>query len=577
MELTNQIILLGGFLLLLSIFASVISARVGAPLLLVFLLLGMLLGEQGPGGIVFDDVQTAYFIGSLALAIILFDGGLRTDASSFRVGLRPAVTLATLGVVVTSVVTGAVAMWLFNLNWLEALLIGAIVGSTDAAAVFSLLHSRGLQLKQRVGATLEIESGSNDPMAIFLTIVLVEMLVAGQTQLDFGLLSEFAVQMGLGAAFGLAGGWLLGQLVNRLRLNAGLYPLAAMAGGLLVFGATAVSGGSGFLAVYLAGLVLGNRPLQSGNNIRRFHDGLAWLSQITMFLMLGVLVTPSELLPIALQGIVLAAVLMLVARPLAVWLSLLPFRFPWRDQLFISWVGLRGAVPIILALFPLLAGLEQASGFFNIAFFIVLVSLLVQGWTVAPMARWLGLEVPPSGGLIQRIDLEIPEAREYEIVGYRVERGSQAATRPLDPALLPRGVLLAAVVRAGEPVATCGLTELEVGDYVYLVAPQPSLVRLDRHFATEQAPERLQERRFFGHFVLDGEAQLADLAMVYGFTLPEDAAATTLADYLARQCRCQAVVGDRIEVGRVTFVVREVDGGRITKVGLKLEGSGAAR
>ncbi|MFP4243930.1 MAG: potassium/proton antiporter, partial [Ectothiorhodospira sp.] len=353
MEITNQIILLGSGVLLASVLASVVTRRLGVPLLLVFLLLGMLLGEEGPGGVQFRDVQMAHLFGSLALAIILFDGGMRTPVSSFRVGLRPALGLATLGVVITAGITGAFAAWWLGLSWLAGLLLGAIVGSTDAAAVFSLLHARGLALKQRVGATLEIESGSNDPMAIFLTLVLMELIVDGNAPMGVTVLWEFLRQIGLGAVLGLAGGTGLRWLINRLDMPQGLYPLAAMAGGLTLFGLTSVMGGSGFLAVYLAGLLLGNRPLQASQYISRFHDGIARLAQIGMFLMLGLLVTPSDLLPVALDALPIAAVLILVARPLAVWLCLLPFNFPWREQVFVGWVGLRGAVPIILALFPL--------------------------------------------------------------------------------------------------------------------------------------------------------------------------------------------------------------------------------
>ncbi|MBS0003411.1 MAG: potassium/proton antiporter, partial [Thioalkalivibrio sp.] len=396
MEWAHQVIFFGALVVLGSILSSVVTSRLGVPLLLVFLGIGMLLGPEGPGGLVFENIPLAHLIGSAALAVILFDGGLRTPVRNFRMGLKPALGLATIGVMLTSGLTGLFAWWWLGLSWLEALLLGAIVGSTDAAAVFSLLHSRGLELKSRVGATLEIESGSNDPMAIFLTIVLIELLLLPDRSFGLLVLGEFVQQMGLGAAIGVLGGLGLLWLINRLPMSAGFYPLAALAGALCVFGLTGLLGGSGFLAVYLAGLVVGNRPLEAGQNIKRFHDGVASLAQIGMFLMLGVIVTPSELPPVALDAGLLAAVLILVARPLAVGVCLLPFHFPWREQLFIAWVGLRGAVPIILALFPLLAGLDLAEYFFHVVFFVVLISLLVQGWTVAPVARWLQLELPPT-------------------------------------------------------------------------------------------------------------------------------------------------------------------------------------
>ena len=395
MNLTNQVIFLGAALLLISIVASAFSSRVGAPLLLVFLVVGMLAGEDGPGGILFADFQLANLLGSLALAVILFDGGLRTRVEQFRVGLRPALSLATVGVIITAVLTGVFASWIFQLDWLGGLLIGSIVASTDAAAVFSLLHARGIELKARVSATLEIESGSNDPMAVFLTIALVELIATGQTQLSWSIASSFVLQMGMGAIGGWTGGRALAWLMNRITLPAALYSLLAAGGGVFIFGAVALLDGSGFLAIYLAGVVLGNRPVHGEQNILRIHDALAWIAQIGMFLMLGMLATPSQLLPVAHQALAVALFLIVIARPVAVFVGLLPFRFPWRDQIFIAWVGLRGAVPIILATFPLLANVPNNDLYFNTAFFVVLVSLMVQGWTLGPAAKWLKLEVPP--------------------------------------------------------------------------------------------------------------------------------------------------------------------------------------
>lgn len=569
MDTVNQLILLTAGLLLLSILASVLSARVGMPLLLVFLSIGMLLGSDGLGGIVFADIRTAYLVGSVALAVILFDGGLRTDVRNFRVGLRPALSLATFGVLVTAGITGLFAAWVLGLSWLEGLLIGAIVGSTDAAAVFGLLHSRGLELKQRVGATLEIESGSNDPMAVFLTIVLVEALLAGQNYLGWETLWVFIQQMGLGAAFGLLGGILLGQVINRMQLSAGLYPLVALSGGVSVFAAASVLGGSGFLAAYLAGIVLANRPLQSGQNILRFHDGMAWLAQISMFLVLGLFAHPAALLEIALPALLIAAVLMLVARPLSVWLGLLPFRFPREEKLFISWVGLRGAVPIVLALFPLMAGLENAWVFFNVAFFVVLVSLVLQGWTVAPLAKRLRLEVPSGSELIQRVELDVPGQLGRELVGYRLNADSPAMSGELPK--LPAGVHYAAILSAGKVVDLCQVQHLRDGDYVYLLATHDDLPSLDKLFAGSAETDRQVARQFFGEFVINGEAHLEDVAMAYGFNLPEGIPGEqSIQELFALRFAGRQVVGDRIDLGTVMLVLREIDGERVSRVGLKL-------
>lgn len=570
MDFTNQIILLTGLLFLASVLVSIVTARIGMPLLLAFLALGMLAGEDGPGGIYFEDVPSAYFIGTLALAVILFNGGLCTHLGSFRVGLWPAFWLATLGVAITAAVTGLAASWFLQIHWLEGLLVGAIVGSTDAAAVFYVLHAHGLRLKQRVDATLQIESGINDPMAIFMTMALVELLAAGQTTLNWAISVQFAQQMGLGAVAGWLGGRLLAALINRVTLSAGLYPLLAFSGGLLIFGFTAVIGGSGYLAVYLAGLVLGNRPLQGAQSILRFHDGLAWLGQISMFLILGLLVTPSHLLPVALPALLTALVLILLARPLAVACCLLPFRFPWREQVFTGWVGLRGAVPIILALFPLLAELEQADIFFNVVFFVVLVSLVLQGWTVAPLARWLALELPPAPSAIQRVLLELPGHCRYELVGYRLQAGSPACGYAATKLLLPAPARLVAVVRQEQLLDREQVAVLMADDYVYLFAQPEQLPVLDRLFGVVAVPARLEEHRFFGELVLDGAASMAEVAHFYGLTIDAGAAAGTLADFLDRAFD-KPVPGDRVKIGAVEFVVREMQDGRVLKVGMKLE------
>jgi potassium/hydrogen antiporter len=407
---------------------------------------------------------------------------MRTRREMFRVALWPAASLATLGVVVTAGLVGTFAAWMLGLHWLQGLLLGAIVGSTDAAAVFSLLRHAGSGLKERVEATLEMESASNDPMAIFLTVALLELLATGRGAVDAAVLAAFAQQFGLGALLGVAAARLLVWLINRLTLATGLYPLLAMSGALFVFAVTAQLGGSGFLAVFLAGLMLGNSPLQAAQNILRVHDGLAWLSQIVLFLILGLLLNPSELLDVATPALAIAAFLMLVARPAAVALSLLPFRFPWREQLFISWVGLRGAVPVVLALFPLIYGADHARLYFNVAFFIVLVSLLLQGWTIAPAARWLRLEVPPTTEPLQRVTLDIPGHFEHEILCYEVKPRSAIAGRDLGELELPADKQLMAVMRDGVPQPLRPELQFRAGDYVYVLARPRSLAHLSMLF-----------------------------------------------------------------------------------------------
>jgi potassium/hydrogen antiporter len=570
MEFSNQLIFYGALLVVASILASAFSSRFGAPILLVFLLLGMLVGEDGPGGVKFNDFQLAYLASTLALAVILFDGGVRTSAESFRVALRPALSLATLGVVLTAAITGAFATWLFDLHWLQGLLIGSIVGSTDAAAVFALLHARDIELQQRVAATLEVESGSNDPMAVFMVVVLVEALAAGQTTLSWTVVLEFVKQMTLGAVGGLVAGRLLVWLINHLNLETGLYPLLAVAGGVATYGAITVAGGSGFLAIYLAGVILGNSSLQAMQDIRRVNDGLAWLSQIMMFLLLGLLVTPSEFLPFALPGLLMALVLMLLARPVAVWISVVPFRLPWREQLFMSWVGLRGAVPIILASFPLLAGLDHGTVYFNAAFIVVLMSLVLQGWTIAPLARVLKLEVPPKVKPLQRIDLDIPGQFDHDLLGYRLESDSLAVGKSPAQLPLPREVEIAAVIRGTQVMSLNTLGPLQAGDYVYVLAIPEHVEALNRMFGVAHGPMRLEEHRYFGDFVLNGDARVADVEAIYGLGFPDHGPEETLTAFLNQRFRGMPVVGDRLRIGAVELVVREVQKGLVTQVGLKL-------
>ncbi|PJF34662.1 MAG: potassium/proton antiporter, partial [Candidatus Thermofonsia Clade 1 bacterium] len=381
-------------LLLLSVFASKAAGLLGVPSLLLFLLLGMLAGSEGLGGIAFDDAALAQAIGVVALALILFAGGLDTDWEVVRPTLRSGLSLATLGVIITAILVGFFAHAFLNFGLLEGLLLGAILSSTDAAAVFAVLRGRGVHLRGKLEPLLELEAGSNDPMAIFLTIALTS-LVAQPIRPISELFVLFIQQIVLGVLGGVLIGLLGLWLLNRLRLEYdGLYPVLTLALAMLTYGATAALGGSGFLAVYLAGLLLGNRDFIHKKSLTRFHDGMAWLMQITMFLSLGLLVFPSRLVPMAGMGLVVALFLMLVARPFSALVALLFSRFTLRERLMVGWVGLRGAAPIILATFPLLAGLPKADTLFHLVFFAVLASVLLQGPTIVPIARWLGVEAP---------------------------------------------------------------------------------------------------------------------------------------------------------------------------------------
>lgn len=570
MELINQFVLAGAVLLLLAILASALSYRIGMPLLLVFLAIGMLAGEDGPGGIVFNDDSIAYAVGSVALAVILLSGGLNTRAESFPTSLRPAAVLATLGVLITCVVTGLFAAWILDFGWLEGLLVGAVVGSTDAAAVFALLHAKGLALKQRVAATLEIESGSNDPMAALLTITFIELILSGERTPGLRTLLPLAQQMGFGLAAGVGGGWLLAWLTHRLPLERGMYPMLILAGGLLLYSLTTVLGGSGFLAIYLAGVVIGNRNPREASNILQVHDGLSWLAQITMFLMLGLLATPSDLLANAPAALAIALVMMLVARPLAVWLCLLPFRFPWREQVFISWVGLRAAVPIILSLFPLLAGIPEAGQILDVAFFVVLISLTLQGWTIPALARRLRLQVPPEAEPTERYDLAADPQNRYAFFGYRLTPDAPLVGSDTAALRLPGLARPLAVVRQDEPLTPQDAGKLAPGDTLYLLAQKKDRAALGDLLVTPAAPAYLEKRQFYGDFVLRGDARMASVAAHYGLPLPEAMADLTLEQFLVSRLRGKPGIGDRVRLGKLEFVVRSVVDGRVVHVGLRI-------
>ena len=569
MEVMNTLFVICAGLLCISILASSMSSRLGIPLLLVFLIVGMLAGEEGPGGIAFDNIDTVYVIGSLALAIILLDGGMRTRAENFKVALWPSLSLASFGVLISALITGLATAWLLGLHWLQGLLLGSIVGSTDAAAVFSLLQGKGLNLKRRVSATLEIESASNDPMAIFLTITIVEMLASGQTSFSWSFLAMLVQQFGIGGICGLAGGFFLTWLVNRVNLDSGLYPLLITSGAILVFAVTNVLGGSGFLAIFITGLVLGNSRLRSLQNILHMQDGMAWLSQIGLFLMLGLLVTPSEMLDIALPALAIAFFLILVARPIAVLICLAPFVFSWRERLFISWVGLRGAVPVMLAIFPLVAGLEQAQLLFNLAFVVVLVSLLLQGASLPIAARLCRVEIPPIPEPLHRTSLDVVVESDYELMVYQLSDSNWCVGVALRDLNMPKDTRIAALFRGRKLLHPSGSTRLELNDVLCVIGHARDLPALSKLFSTTSVPHHLNSRQFFGNFMLEGSALLDEVGSFYGFEVPAEWSGLTLAQFCTRQLGGRPVVGDHTEWQGMSWVVAEIVDDEIRKVGLK--------
>jgi len=572
MEAVNLLILIAGALLVISILAVQFSVRIGAPLLLVFLSVGMLAGDEGLLGLQFDNPDAALLIGSVALVIILFDGGLRTHPERFRVALGPAAMLSSLGVLLTCLITGISAAYLFGFSWIEGLLLGAILGSTDAAAVFSIFQSQKLRIKERVAATLEIESGSNDPMAVMLTVTLVSVLAQPDVPTNAGVILLFVQQALVGGIVGWLSGRIFVRGCKRLELHVSFFPLLAVAGAVLVFGLTAQLGGSGFLAVYLMGYVVGNARLPQVMHILRVHDGLAWLSQIVMFLMLGLLMTPSSTLDILVPALILAIVLIFIARPLAVFISLAPFRFPWRDQIFISWVGLRGAVPIVLALFPWIAGLENQQLYFEIAFVVVLVSLVVQGWSITWIARKLGLEIPPEPQPEFRMPLDSIHSKQVlEVVVYEITDDSAAADHHWSEINLSQPADFVGLIRDGVWLRANTNPKLQAGDSLMVLAAADDVSRISEVLASTGTSKRINRKSFFGDFVLNADVTLADLAGFY--VLPEEGGEdlnTKVSDIFLRRFHRRVVVGDHVVMGNLKFTAREVaDDGTILQVGVK--------
>ena len=469
-------------LIIISILIAKAFRNVGVPVLLLFLMIGMLAGSEGPGKIFFDDAELAQSIGIISLVFILFTGGLETKWKVAGSVLNSALSLSTLGVIITTSVFGFFIHYVIHLPILTSLLLGSVVASTDAAAIFSVMSFRNLNLKNNIKPLLELESGTNDPMAVFLTISLIQLINSDSSSL-WSIAGLFVMQMCLGFLVGFGGGNLMVWMVNKLKFPIeGFYPVFVLAFALLMYAFTALLNGSGFLAVYVGGVIISNRQIVYKKSLLRFFDGLSWLSQIIMFITLGLLVYPSQVIPVVATGIITSLFLIFIARPLGVFISLAFSKFNWKDKLLISWSGLRGAVPIILATFPMLAGVKEAGWIFNVVFFIVITSALLQGWTIPLVARFLKLDTTIEKKK-SPIEYNHSEDTNMILINFKVPNKPLLAKKSLVEIPELKGSLIVTIFRHGNYIVPSGGTVLEAGDRIQLLTQREKAPLLNDFFS----------------------------------------------------------------------------------------------
>ena len=590
MDTLNILYLVGALLIFASIMASTLSARLGVPLLLLFLVVGMLAGEDGILGIEFSQYGIANFIGQAALACILLDGGLRTSFKSFRVGLKPAIVLATWGVLATVLVLGVFVTWLLNVDWRIGLLMAAIVGSTDAAAVFSLLRNGGVKLNDRVQATLELESGANDPLAILLVTGLIALNVNPAGQTIFGFIGLLLQQLGFGLVMGLLAGYLLSRLLPKIHLAEGMYAILILSAGLSVFAATNLIGGSGFLAVYLAGVLIGNRKGRATEHVMRVMDSFAWLSQAVLFVVLGLLVTPSNVINVWYYSVAIAAFMILVARPIAVYTSVKPFKFKDREIGFISWVGLRGAVPITLAILPVMSSVDGAFMLFDIAFGVVVLSLVLQGMTIPVMANLFKVRIPANDEPKEEHEVWVSDNASITLYEFEVKAGAFANGRhpqAISTRISPDEISLFALVRRQKLILVKEDTQLQFGDSVWYAMRGNHASQIAQIFNDIKLDRRAIDD-FYGDWLLSPSVKLGDLPFFTGVMQSEslvsklkpeadDTSTTmwqqTVAEYVISSLDTVPVSGDTVSINdEWSLVIKEVDEkGALRPIGLKQE------
>lgn len=566
-EFINPAILVVAILVVISILTSLVSMRFGAPLLLIFLIIGFMAGEDGPGRIYFNNAPVAYLIGTLSLIIILFDSGFSTKLKSWKNAVFPSFALSTIGVIITMIIVGCATKFLTDFSWPVAFLTGAIVSSTDAAAVFFLLRAGGINIKDRIRSILEIESGSNDPMAILLTFYFLELIKSPITKdnIVLSLIETFFHQIGIGFVLGFIAAKLIIKLINFLKFEIELYPLIVLCLIFILFALVSMIGGSGFLAVYIAGIIIGNSQMKFVSTIHRFQSIITWFGQIFMFLTLGLLATPSQFFDVFLAAFAIALVLIFIARPFAVWLCLLPFDFNNNEKNFLAWVGLRGAVSILLAILPKLYGIPESSALFNIAFVVVLTSLLIQGWTIKPVAKKMRLTIPNKIGSVERIELDLPNKSNLELVTYNIHQDSPV----INGQKMPPWAKPSLVLRNDNILNINKTSDLQPKDQVYIFATSSKINILDKLFAP---PLISEENTFFEDFFINANASMKSFIENYNIDIDLQNSELTIGEYMENSLGGQIEVGDWLSLGGVELIVRNIDSNfKISDIGIILD------
>ncbi|MBP5161244.1 MAG: potassium/proton antiporter [Alphaproteobacteria bacterium] len=566
MDFINVPILLFSLVLSLSILTSLISNRANIPMILVFLCLGLVVGNF-TSVTMFPTIQNprvAFFIGSLALALILFDGGYQTSLRSLKKAFTPSCLLATVGVLLTALLLLPAAKVILGLSWMEALLLASIIGSTDSASVFFLLRKGGVVIRDKIRSTLEIESGSNDPMAIFLTLVCINILLSQSRVLSFGVIMDFALQMGVGCFVGVLLAYGTRLLINKINLDTALYPILVISLMLVGFSVTAMLSGSGFFAIYIAGILLGNSRLKGGRQIARFQSTFTWLSQIILFLTLGFFADMTHFAPQVGASVLLSLFLIFIARPIAVFLCLLPFQYTFKEMAFISFVGLRGATAILLALLPLVMQMSVASSLFNVIFLMVLMSLTIQGLFIIPVAKLCGVIVPSVDLPPMRTEIDLPGLQDSYLITYQLTEKSPAVLG----AKIPRWARPVVVHRDDIAYNGNNIKTLKAGDQIYLfMASDRRRYVLDKLFGGGAASD---EPEGMGDFVLSPDILLDDLHKMYGVRVSARYHGRTLREILTDNFS-DLEVGDHFSVGSVELIVRRMENGNIVEIGLDLD------